>query len=154
MTSRSAFALSLLLLCVTLSVVAPHIRPRREERHTAVEVRLPSRIDRRPWTMEILIRSVHDRRRRVFVRGIDIDRALVPGATIRDEAGRPATVLPFAGVLRVEMREEASPDRPHRASVHVQGLAPGRYQGAIDVLLDASVWVRREVEFEVLDADS
>ncbi len=149
---RIRIALALLLLGAAVAAIAPHLRPRHEDRHTAVEVTLPRRIDRRPWTMEIRVRSEHARRRRVFVRGIDIAGSLVPGATVLDHAERPASVLPFVGVHRLDVREEVSPERPRTMTVHVRDLAPGRYRGAIDVLLDASLWVRREVEFEVVDA--
>lgn len=137
--ARARFAFSLLVFGATLAAVAPHIRPRHEERHTAVDVRLPPRIDRAPWTMEIRVRSEHERRRRVFVRGIDISNSLVPGATVTGDAERPASVLPFAGVHRLEVREEVSPERPRLLRVHVRDLAPGRYRGAVDVLLDATI---------------
>ena len=150
--SRVVLACTLLLLGAVLAAFAPHVHPRHEERHTGVDITLPSRIDRRPWTMEIRVRSEHERRRRVFVRGLDLAGSLVPGATVVDEQQRPATVLPFSGAHRLDVREEVSPERARILTVQVRDLAPGRYRGAVDVLLDASLWVRREVEFEVLDA--
>lgn len=135
------------------ALVAPHLHARREADFLRVEVTAPARAAEAGSTVTLRVRArnTHGGRRRVYTRWLDVSESLARAGTVLGVDGQArARWVPVARVWRVPFVEEIRPGEVRDLAVRITGAKPGRYDGAVDVVLGGTSWVRDEAGFEVV----
>lgn len=95
-------------------------------------------------------RNTHTERRRVFTRWIDIAETVVAGGRLTTASGAAnPRWLPIARTWRVPFEEEIAPGESRDLGLRIVDAEAGDHEGAVDVVLDGTTWVRKTVAFEV-----
>lgn len=151
---RRVLVAGILFVGAVIALLGPWIRPRHESAYAATEVVLPvSGVPAViPWVMTVRVRNTKGagEHRRLWIRGVDVSESLLGnGAVLKSTDGVEAAAVPFARARRLPLRVEVPAGQQVDLSFQVRGTPPGRSQGTVDVLFDATTWIRTEVSWDV-----
>lgn len=136
-----------------LSMIAPHLHARREERFLEVRVNVTEHAQS-GGVVTVLVRghNTHPSRRRVYASWVDVSESLGRAGSVMTATREPAHWVPIARSWRMPFDEEIAPGETRDIGLKIVGVKPGRYEGMVDVVLDGTSWVRSPVSFEVSEA--
>lgn len=131
-----------------LALVAPRTNTRHEERH--LDVQVSASASGGMISIFVRARNLHAQRRRVYTASVDVSESLAAAGRLElSRGGAPPRWVPFARVWRVPFDEEIAPGESRDLGLRIASAKPGRYEGAVDVVLDGTTWVRETVVVEV-----
>lgn len=140
-------------IAVVSSLIAPRTNSRREASYFRVEVNATQRTEAGGVvSVHVRGRNVHPRRARVYPTHVDVSESLGLAGTVTLASSREnARWIPVARTWRLPFPDEIPPGESRDVALRIVDAKPGRYAGAVDVLLDGTSWVRSEVSFEVAE---
>ncbi len=143
MKPRSAAIAFFLAVAAILAFASPRIVTRNEAKWTKVEVAGASRKGS-DAVVTLRVRNVNGERRRIWVRGLDVARALLEGGTEVSLFGAVPDPLPIAGAVRFPVTRELAPRESAEFPLTFRNARAGA-RGHVDVVLDGSNWIRVEI---------